>query len=77
MHIGRIRNSNMILRGPDDMDDCGDLHVNVQHHSGMRVMTSAWIPTPDELLRLNQGKAVFLHVYGQSHPPVGLSVALD
>jgi hypothetical protein len=37
-------------------------------------MTTAWLPTPDELLRLNNGAAVHLRILGTAHPPVILEV---
>jgi hypothetical protein len=37
-------------------------------------MTTAWLPTPDELERLNNGAAVHLRILGTAHPPVILEV---
>jgi hypothetical protein len=37
-------------------------------------MISAWRPDPDELLQLNAGGHVFLHIRGVNHPVVSLTV---
>jgi hypothetical protein len=37
-------------------------------------MISAWIPTETELKRLNAGMPVHLHIKGQVHPVVAISV---
>jgi hypothetical protein len=77
MIIGRIRDSNFVYRAPEGVDNCSDLHVRVTHEDGVRVMTSAWMPTPEELARLNAGEPIHLHIYGAGHPVVALSVAND
>lgn len=77
MLIGRIRNSNFVYRAPEGMDGCQDLHVNVGYLEGERVMSSAWMPTPEELKLLNEGQPVHLHVWGGAHPPVALTVPKD
>lgn len=68
-------NSNMVYRAPQGMDNCDDLHVFVYNDGDVRIITSAWKPTPEELVLLNAGQPVQLHVYGHSHPVVALSVA--
>lgn len=77
MLVGRIRDSNYVYRAPDGMDTCNDLHVNVQEHHGVRIMTSAWIPTPDEVERIKAGQPIHLHIYGNGHPVVAMSVPVD
>jgi hypothetical protein len=37
-------------------------------------MVTAWLPTPDELARLNAGAAVHLRIIGTQHPPVMVDV---
>ena len=37
-------------------------------------METAWEPTPDELIALNQGAKIILRIIGTQHPPVMLSV---
>jgi hypothetical protein len=41
--------------------------------SEVMTMTTAWFPTPKELDDLNAGKAIYLNLFGGSHPPVRLS----
>lgn len=77
MLIGRIRGSTMVLKGPVDMPDCQDLHVRQDRYpDGSSALVSAWMPTPDELQRLNAGQPIHLHVWG-GHPPVALTVPED
>lgn len=40
-------------------------------------MVSAWRPTPAELKRINEGQPIFLHIQGQAHPVVALSVGAE
>lgn len=77
MHVGRIRDSNFTYRAPAGMDNCQDLHVRVTEEQGVRIITSAWLPTPDEVERIKQGQPIFLHVYGSGHPVVAMSVPDD
>lgn len=73
-----IRNSNFTYTAPKGMEgECADLHMRVDNHSGERVITSAWSPTPDEVARIASGQPVWLHVYGNGHPVVALSVPND
>ena len=37
-------------------------------------METAWLPTPDEIERINAGAPVVLRVLGTQHPPVMLEV---
>lgn len=37
-------------------------------------METAWLPTPDEIERINAGAPVILRVLGTSHPPVMVEV---
>lgn len=41
---------------------------------GTPAMETAWLPTPDELARLNAGAPVILRVIGTGHPPVMIDV---
>lgn len=78
MLIGRIRGSDTIYKGPADMEDCQDLHVRHDRYAdGSVALVSAWIPTPDELARLNAGQPVWLHIWANGQPPVALSVPED
>jgi len=77
MIVGRIRGSNFVYKAPVGMDNCQDLHVAVYEDEDVRVMSSAWMPTPEELARLNAGQPIHLHIYGQGHPVVSMSVPED
>lgn len=77
MLIGRIRGSNMVYRAPEGMDNCEDLHVRVDHIPGGTVNSSAWYPTPDEVERIKSGQPIYLHIYGNGHPVVALTVPAD
>ena len=37
-------------------------------------METAWLPTPDEIERINAGAPVILRVLGTAHPPVMIEV---
>ena len=77
MQVGRIRDSNFVYKAPAGMDNCADLHVQVYDDGEIRVMTSAWIPTPDEVKRIVAGQPIFLHIYGNGHPVVSMTVPED
>lgn len=77
MQVGHIRNSNFCYTAPEGMDNCQDLHVRVTEEQGIRIITSAWFPTPDELKRMQAGQPIYLHVYGSGHPVVSMSVPED
>lgn len=68
-------NSNFTYTAPKGMDECQDLHVFVSDDGECRIITSAWMPSPEELALLNAGQPVQLHIYGNGHPVVSLTVA--
>jgi len=74
MRPGVIRDTNFTYRAPDGMQDCQDLHVHVFDDGDVRIITSAWIPTPDEVERIKAGQPIWLHVYGSGHPVVSMTV---
>jgi hypothetical protein len=41
---------------------------------GTPAMTTAWLPTPDELARLVAGAPIHLRLLGSAHPPVMITV---
>ena len=45
----------------------------LQYADGQRCMVSAWMPTPDDLERLNNGKPIYLGVMAVGQPPVMLT----
>jgi hypothetical protein len=77
MLVGRIRDSNLCYKAPAGMDNCQDLHVRVYQDQQVRIMSSAWLPTPEELVLLNAGQPIHLHIYGDAHPVVMLTVPED
>lgn len=52
-------------------EECCDLHV--QRTDDNRVI-SAWRPTPEELVKINMGENIYLHICGPTMPPVALTV---
>lgn len=49
------------------------IHCSVSGQ-GTPSMVTAWMPTPDELERLNAGSPVYLRILGTAHPPVMIEV---
>lgn len=47
-----------------------DEAVNCSANGNVPSMVSAWEPTPDEMLMLASGGALYLRVLGTAHPPV-------
>lgn len=47
---------------------------DVRFEDGSNLMISAWLPTPDELVRMVKGAPVYLSIVGGVHPPVSLRV---
>ncbi|WP_426229304.1 hypothetical protein [Pararhizobium sp. DWP3-4] len=41
---------------------------------GTHAMCTAWLPTPDEIERINAGAPVILRIIGTAHPPVMVEV---
>jgi len=75
---GAMRNSNKTFLAPKGVPGCQDLLVRVtEGDNGVHITTSAWQPSREELARLNEGQPIHLHVYGNSHPMVALSVPTD
>ncbi len=66
----RFKEVNTVMRGPDGMKNCADLHC----FQNDQQIISAWRPTPEELVRLNLGEPVWLSVIGQQMPPVWIGV---
>lgn len=62
----RFAESNIVMKAPDGMDNCADIHA---HRSDNQVVT-AWRPTPTELVKINLGEPVWLIVWGAGMPPV-------
>ena len=66
-----FKESNMLLRAPDGMDEVKDLRVFYQE-GDPQVYISCWKPTFLEKICLLFGGRVWLHIVGKGHPPVAL-----
>lgn len=77
MHIGRIEGATRVIGrrqgylGLPLRDEVIDEKVSGPETP---VMTSAWLPTPEELAALNAGAAVHVRVVGTMHPPIMVEV---
>lgn len=40
-------------------------------------MTTAWLPTPDELAALHAGAPIHVRILGTSHPPIMVEVGAE
>ena len=60
------------MRRPPDMteEECADIHAYVDG----KIVVTAWVPTPEELVKINLGEPVFLCIHGHTMPPVSISV---
>lgn len=79
MHAGRISGTTRTLGPPADWnkeDDgpCGRLAIRDEPTTAGIGMTSAWFPTPEEIIRLQAGAPIYLTIIGMEHPPVDLQV---
>ncbi len=73
--------NNDVLGAPPGVpiDDCRALPITrvLYQPSGLEAVVSYWQPTPEQLRLLNEGKAVWLSVWGRTHPPVAIGVDGD
>lgn len=53
---------------------CTGLPIRDEMTTAGQAMTSAWFPTPEEIVRICDGAPVYLTILGQVHPPVAMSV---
>lgn len=79
MHVGRILGATRNLGAPADWDRskhgiCGGLPIRDESTTAGKAMTSAWLPTPEEIERIGAGAPVYLTVIGQIHPPISMAV---
>ena len=69
----KIPGANLLLKAPEGMENCGDLHA----HASSDGVTSAWQMTPEELERARvNGGVVYVHVASgvASQPPIAIYV---
>ena len=72
--------NNDILRAPPGVpiEECSALPITrIEYTDGTPAVASYWLPTTEELARLNAGKAVALVVLGRTHPPIFVGVDGD
>jgi len=79
MHIGRVQGANRILGEPKNWDRERDgvcLSLPVRHEvvGGLSQLTSAWLPTPEEIAAIAKGAPILLTITSLTHPPVMLTV---
>ena len=51
----------------------GTIHCSV-NGPGTPTMTTAWLPTPEELAALSRGASVHVRIIGTMHPPIMVEV---
>jgi hypothetical protein len=66
----RFAESNIVMRAPKGMPECNDVHAWTD---GEKTIV-AFRPDPSELVRLNLGEPLFIHICQAPMPPVGVSV---
>jgi hypothetical protein len=79
MHIGRIIGATRDLGAPKGWDPatqgrCLSLPVRDEIDAAGHRMSSAWLPTPEELAAIAAGAPIHLTIFAGAHPPVMLSV---
>lgn len=75
MIIGHIEGATRILQAPPGRPDVAPLAIrDVVYEDGTRAVMSAWMPTPEELARLNAGEPVYLILFGTTMPPAYVGV---
>lgn len=81
MRSVRIKGATRELGRPLGWDEqrngpCDSLHVRDERWGAMPCMVSAYKLSEEELAKLSAGGYIVLHVIGEVHPPVALSVEL-
>lgn len=76
MQIGRIENHTRICGESQGFMGLPvrDTALNVEGIGIVNEMTSAWLPTPDELAALNAGAAVHVKIWGNNPAPMLVEV---
>ena len=70
-----LENPDIVLRGPEDMPECGELTAVIERDEhGRQYFVSLWTPTIEEIRALAKGGRVALSIAGAGHPPVALGV---
>ena len=75
MNPTRFAQCNIVMTAPKGMKDCVNVHAcKCKYPNGSPVVITAWTPTPEELVKINLGHPIYLHIVGQSMPPVAVMV---
>lgn len=74
MKFSHHPSNNMLLGPPPTMPECDTLPATATIDGESMIISSFWLPSPEELAALNKGGFVMLSVHGQHHPPVSLAV---
>lgn len=80
MNRHQHRSNNDVLRAPPGVpiEECSALAITrIVYPGGEPAVASYWMPTADEIARLNAGKAVAVVLMGHTHPPLFLAVDGD
>lgn len=68
-------NADVVLKGPADMPECGDLTAFIEHdENGTQYLMSVWRPSIAEIRALTKGGRFVLSICGTIHPPVAIGV---
>ena len=66
----RFANANIEMQAPKGDDNCNPLWCHRgQYPDGTPCFISAWRPTPAELVKINLGEPIWLHVVSGALPP--------
>lgn len=79
MQTGRIQYATRVLNAPVGWDKdrdgfCGTLPIRDERTTAGETMVSVWLPTQEEIERIQQGAPIYLYIVGTVHPPVSVSV---
>jgi len=79
---GHIPGATLHMKAPEGWNEaeqghCGTLHVLPIVIEGTQFLGSAWMPTPEELERLNKGAAIYLWISAAIHPVVAMEVGKE
>lgn len=60
------------LAGPPGAPHIPGLHIQRYEFEGVPITASFWKPSPEELLELNAGGCIALHVMSRTHAPISV-----
>lgn len=61
------------MAAPPGMENCVDVHAfKGTYPNGEAVTITCWKPTPEDLVRINLGESVWLHIVGDVMPPAAV-----